>query len=332
MLAWQTSRAPNGIRTRAAALKGRCPRPLDDGGSTELAVLPVAPAVGDAPKHRGQPVRSSKAFPGGRREASARPRPALVAVLLTSCLQDRLLLPLLGDDRPGHQVDQGAEDAEERQCGHDEDHPDRGHREAEVVCRARRRRPPASGPRACGQASCCAMSFISSMMPDGPPRPCPRSPGALYASGKDAAGEDPAMPRTTDPAAAVDLLRIDDELSRRGAAGPRHGPGLRRQADPARRRRLVRGRDRCPASWLPEVGKLGLLGMHLTGYGCAGMGADRLRRRLPGAGGRRLRPAQPGLGAGVAGHVPDLEVRHRRSRSRNGCPGWRPARRSAASG
>ena len=24
--------APNGIRTRAAALKGRCPRPLDDGG------------------------------------------------------------------------------------------------------------------------------------------------------------------------------------------------------------------------------------------------------------------------------------------------------------
>ena len=26
------ARAPNGIRTRAAALKGRCPRPLDDGG------------------------------------------------------------------------------------------------------------------------------------------------------------------------------------------------------------------------------------------------------------------------------------------------------------
>jgi hypothetical protein len=25
-------RAPNGIRTRAAALKGRCPGPLDDGG------------------------------------------------------------------------------------------------------------------------------------------------------------------------------------------------------------------------------------------------------------------------------------------------------------
>src|SRR6266702_617504 len=38
---------PNGIRTRAAALKGRCPRPLDDGGLTATAVLPVAPAVGD---------------------------------------------------------------------------------------------------------------------------------------------------------------------------------------------------------------------------------------------------------------------------------------------
>jgi hypothetical protein len=41
------SRTPNGIRTRAAALKGRCPRPLDDGGSTTTAALPVAPAVGD---------------------------------------------------------------------------------------------------------------------------------------------------------------------------------------------------------------------------------------------------------------------------------------------
>src|SRR5215469_5593340 len=40
--------APNGIRTRAAALKGRCPRPLDDGGSTIVA-LPVASAVGDRP-------------------------------------------------------------------------------------------------------------------------------------------------------------------------------------------------------------------------------------------------------------------------------------------
>ncbi len=29
---------PNGIRTRAATLKGWCPRPLDDGGSDENSV------------------------------------------------------------------------------------------------------------------------------------------------------------------------------------------------------------------------------------------------------------------------------------------------------
>ena len=29
---WNFFRTPNGIRTRAAAVKGRCPRPLDDGG------------------------------------------------------------------------------------------------------------------------------------------------------------------------------------------------------------------------------------------------------------------------------------------------------------
>ena len=31
-------RTPNGIRTRAATLKGWCPRPLDDGGMDELCV------------------------------------------------------------------------------------------------------------------------------------------------------------------------------------------------------------------------------------------------------------------------------------------------------
>ena len=30
-------RTPNGIRTRAAAVKGRCPRPLDDGGLVRCA-------------------------------------------------------------------------------------------------------------------------------------------------------------------------------------------------------------------------------------------------------------------------------------------------------
>ena len=36
-------RAPNGIRTRASALKGRCPRPLDDGG-LPLAIFPSGTA------------------------------------------------------------------------------------------------------------------------------------------------------------------------------------------------------------------------------------------------------------------------------------------------
>src|SRR5215471_17921002 len=45
-----------------------------------------------------------------------------------------------------------------------------------------------------------------------------------------------------------------------------------------------------PRSVLTELGKLGLFGMHLTGYGCAGTGP---------------------IAYGVAGHVPDLEVRQR---------------------
>jgi hypothetical protein len=36
-------RAPNGIRTRASALKGRCPRPLDDGG-LPFAIFPSGTA------------------------------------------------------------------------------------------------------------------------------------------------------------------------------------------------------------------------------------------------------------------------------------------------
>src|SRR5450755_1247964 len=79
------------------------------------------------------------------------------------------------------------------------------------------------------------------------------------------------MPRSADPAGS-DLLRIDDELSEE--------------------ERLVRdtvrafAKDRImpyiadwfeagtvPRELAPELGKMGLLGMHLSGYGCAGMGA-----------------------------------------------------------
>jgi glutaryl-CoA dehydrogenase len=80
------------------------------------------------------------------------------------------------------------------------------------------------------------------------------------------------MPRTTDPAAAVDLLRIDDELSSEER--------LVRDTvrDFAAKKILPHIADWFEAGTLPrelfeEVGQLGLLGMHLSGYGCAGMGA-----------------------------------------------------------
>ena len=79
------------------------------------------------------------------------------------------------------------------------------------------------------------------------------------------------MPRSSS-LAGTDLLRIDDQLTE----------DERLVRDTAR----AFARDRIlpnVADWFeagtlpreiaPEVGKLGLLGMHLTGYGCAGMGA-----------------------------------------------------------
>ena len=80
------------------------------------------------------------------------------------------------------------------------------------------------------------------------------------------------MPRTTDPAAAVDLLRVDDELSEEER--------LIRDTvrDFSTKKILPHVADwfeagTLPRELFPEVGQLGLLGMHLTGYGCAGMGA-----------------------------------------------------------
>ena len=78
------------------------------------------------------------------------------------------------------------------------------------------------------------------------------------------------MPRSTD-SAPTDLLRIDDELSEeerlvrdtvRAFAADRIMPHI---ADWFEAGTL-------PRELAPELGKLGLLGMHLTGYGCAGMG------------------------------------------------------------
>ena len=74
------------------------------------------------------------------------------------------------------------------------------------------------------------------------------------------------------PAAELDLLRIDKQLSQdetlvrdtvRAFAAERVMPHV---ADWFEAGTL-------PRELAPELGKLGLLGMHLTGYGCAGMGA-----------------------------------------------------------
>jgi glutaryl-CoA dehydrogenase len=79
------------------------------------------------------------------------------------------------------------------------------------------------------------------------------------------------MPRSTDPA-STDLLRIDDELNDeerlvrdtvRKFAADRILPDI---ADWFEAGTL-------PKELFPEIGRLGLLGMHLQGYGCAGMGA-----------------------------------------------------------
>ena len=85
-----------------------------------------------------------------------------------------------------------------------------------------------------------------------------------------------------------------------------------------------------PRDIMPELGKLGVLGMHLTGYGCAGAGrsptawrAASSRRATRACAARRPSRARcPCTRSGATGP---------RSRRPSGCPGWRPERRSAAS-
>jgi glutaryl-CoA dehydrogenase len=74
------------------------------------------------------------------------------------------------------------------------------------------------------------------------------------------------------PAAETDLLRIDDQLTSderlvrdtvREFTADRIEPHIADWFEAGT----------VPGDLMPELGKLGLLGMHLTGYGCAGMGA-----------------------------------------------------------
>src|SRR2546427_4272491 len=79
------------------------------------------------------------------------------------------------------------------------------------------------------------------------------------------------MPRAASQPANLDLLKLDDQLSSderlvrdtvRAYAADKVMPHI---ADWFEAGTL-------PRELVPELGKLGLLGMHLTGYGCAGMG------------------------------------------------------------
>ena len=80
------------------------------------------------------------------------------------------------------------------------------------------------------------------------------------------------MPRAASQPANLDLLKLDDQLTSderlvrdtvRSYTADRIMPHI---ADWFEAGTL-------PRELVPEIGKLGLLGMHLTGYGCAGMGA-----------------------------------------------------------
>ena len=73
-----------------------------------------------------------------------------------------------------------------------------------------------------------------------------------------------------------------------------------------------------------ELGALGLLGMHLEGYGCAGHDRDRVRPGMPRARGDRLRDPLDGVGAGLAGDVRDLALGLRGAEAASGCQRMAP--------
>ena len=75
------------------------------------------------------------------------------------------------------------------------------------------------------------------------------------------------------PKSPLGLFAIDDLLDDEERAIRDTRPPVRRRAGPAARRGVVRDR-RVPVRELAkELGELGVLGMHLEGYGCAGAGA-----------------------------------------------------------
>ncbi len=92
-----------------------------------------------------------------------------------------------------------------------------------------------------------------------PPNPGPSAPSG------------PAGPAGRGGHEGADLLRIEDQLTEeerlvrdtaRDFAAERVAPHIADWFEAAT----------LPRELAPELGKLGMLGMHLTGYGCAGMG------------------------------------------------------------
>ena len=108
-------------------------------------------------------------------------------------------------------------------------------------------------------------------------------------------------------APSTDLLQIDDQLTDeerlirdtvRAFTGDRILPHVEDWFE----------EGQLPRDIMPELGKLGVLGMHLTGYGCAGAAAVAY-----GVACRELEACDSGLargvGPGLAVHVPHLAVR-----------------------
>ena len=91
-------------------------------------------------------------------------------------------------------------------------------------------------------------------------------------------------------------------------------------------------RGEFPREVAAGLGELGLLGMHLKGYGCAGMNPTSYGIACMELEARRQRVPVVHLRPGVARDVPHLEVRIGGAEAASGCRAWRPARCWAASG
>ena len=187
--------------------------------------------------------------------------------------------------------------------------------------------------RGCGSAILLPFSsFMPPIMPGSgwPPGETAASRTHTLAAAGDEEGSGHAAAHRGQPGRRPRPAPHRRRADRGGAPGPRHGPGVRRRPGHAAHRRLVRGRNAAPRAG-PRARQAGPARHAPDRVRLRGHGPGRLRRRLP----RDWRPPTPGCAAWSR-----CRARWRcsrsgstapRSRSRSGCPGWRRARRSAAS-